>query len=188
MCYAALVSADLRRLERELGARTDLPAFLSVYEARLEDPKAFKLPIALDRQFLSMNHPAAAPIIAAITQYRRQRTTEWQAEIFEQRRRHADAERKLATKVTKAAQKDLQVSTDKIEQRLKWLKDFRDVETSEEDSVMYPMHYGPLMIETDGERRISPMRYHCRLPGHDPEMDKRLIGNYNAFGALLSVS
>jgi len=180
MCYAALVSADLRRLERELGSRIHLPAFQRAYEARVGDPKAFKMPIALDRQFLRMNDPAAAPIVAAISEYRKQRTLEWQAEIFEQRRRHADAERKLAKKVTKAAQKDLQVSTDKIEQRLKWLSDFRDAETTEEDAVMYPMHYGPLIVETQGERIITPMRYHCRLAGHAPDMDKRLMGNYNA--------
>lgn len=180
MCYAALVSADLRRLERELGARIEFDAFQRAYEARLSDPKAFKMPIAIDRHFLRMNDPIAAPIVTAITQYREQRTSEWQTEIFEQRRRHADAERKLAQIVTKSAQKDLQVSADKIEQRLKWLKDFRDAESSEEDAVMYPMHYGPLVIETDGTRKIMPMRYHCRLPGHAPDMDKRLMGNYNA--------
>jgi len=180
MCYAALVSADLPRLERELGARIDFPAFVRAFEARIGDPKAFKMPIALDRQFLRMNDPAAAPIAAAITEYRKQRTSEWQAEIFEQRRRHAHAQRKLAQKVTKAAQKDLQVSADKVEQRLKWLSDFRDAETTEEDAVMYPMHYGPLIIEADGERKVTPMRYHCRLPGHAPDMDKRLMGNYNA--------
>ncbi|WP_209005474.1 SOS response-associated peptidase family protein [Steroidobacter agaridevorans] len=180
MCYAALVAADLRRLERELGSRIDFAAFQRAYELRLGDPKAFKLPIALDRQFLNMDDPAAAAIATAISAYRNQRTTEWQAEIFEQRRRHADAERKLAQKVTKAAQKDLQVSADKIEQRLKWLSDFRDAAMTEEDAVMYPMHYGPLIIESDGELKIRPMRYHCRLPGHAPEMDKRLMGNYNA--------
>lgn len=180
MCYAALVAADLRRLERELGVNIDFAGFQGAYEARLADPKAFKMPIAIDRQFLGMNEAAAVQIVAAITEFRRQRTSGWQAEIFEQRRRHADAERKLAQKVTKAAQKDLQVSADKIEQRLKWLKDFRDVETTEEDAVMYPMHYGPLIIEADGERKITPMRYHCRLPGHAPDMDKRLMGNYNA--------
>ncbi|HEY0685014.1 MAG TPA: SOS response-associated peptidase family protein [Steroidobacter sp.] len=180
MCYAALVAADLRRLERELGARIDFAAFQRVYEARGDDPKAFKLPIALDRQFLGMNDPAVAQIVAAIAAYRQQRTSEWQTEIFEQRRRHADAQRKLAQKATKAAQKDLQVSADKIEQRLKWLNDFRDVETVEEDLVMYPMHYGPLIVEIDGQRQITPMRYHCRLPGHAPDMDKRLQGNYNA--------
>lgn len=180
MCYAALVAADLRRLERELGARTDFAAFQRVYEARVGDPKAFKLPIALDRQFLGSSDPAAAPIVTAIREYRKQRTSEWQTEIFEQRRRHADAERKLAQKVTKTAQKELQVSADKIEQRLKWLNDFRDAESSEEDAVMYPMHYGPLLIDNDGQRQITPMRYHCRLPGHAPDMDKRLQGNYNA--------
>jgi len=180
MCYAALVSADLRHLERELGARIDLAAFSRAYESRLGDPKACKMPIALDRQFLNLNDPSVAPIVAAIQHYRRERTSEWQTEIFEQRRRHADAERKLAQKVTKAAQKDLQVSADKIAQRLKWLNDFRDAEATEEDAVMYPMHYGPLIIQTDGERKITPMRYHCRLPGHAPDMDKRLMGNYNA--------
>ncbi|WP_129778611.1 SOS response-associated peptidase family protein [Peristeroidobacter soli] len=180
MCYAALVSADLRRLERELGARIEFAAFQRAYEARLVEPKAFRIPIALDRQFLGMTDSAAAPIVEAIEKFRKQHTTEWEAEIFEQRRRHADAERKLAQNVTKSAQKDFQVSTDKIEQRLKWLKDFRDAETSEEDIVMYPMHYGPLVTEVDGERRVTPMRYHCRLPGHAPDMDKRLMGNYNA--------
>lgn len=180
MCYAALVSADLRQLERELGARIDLAAFLRAYESRLGDPKAFKMPIALDRQFLGMTDVAVALIADAITQYRNERTSEWQTEIFEQRRRHADAQRKLAKKVTKVAQRDLQVSADKIEQRLKWLNDFRDSAPTEEDTVMYPMHYGPLIVEMDGERRIMPMRYHCRLPGHAPDMDKRLMGNYNA--------
>lgn len=180
MCYAALVSADLRRLERELGLRIDFAAFTRAYEARVADPKAFKMPIALDRQFLAMSDAQAAPIAFAIRTYREQRASEWQTEIFEQRRRHADAQRKLSQKATKSAQKDLQVSADKIEQRLKWLNDFRDSETTEEDLVMYPMHHGPLVIETDGQRTITPMRYHCRLPGHAPETDKRLMGNYNA--------
>lgn len=154
----------------------------------ISNPGRGELPIALDRQFLRMNDSLAVPIVEAISEYRKHRTSEWQAEIFKLRRRHADAQRKLAQKVTKAAQKHLQVSADKIEQRLKWLNDFRDAETTEDDAVMFPMHYGPLVIEVDGERQITPMRYHCRLPGHAPDMDKRLKGNYNAFGALLTVS
>jgi hypothetical protein len=187
MCFAALVSADLRRLEREFTGSINIAEFERTYWARVTHPKAFKLPVALDRHFLATQPPESS-IVAAITQYRKDRVPEWEAELFEQRKRHADAQRKLAKKMTKGAQKDLQVSADKVEQRLKWLSDFRDTQTTDDDTAVYPKHYAPLIVQTDTGRQITPMRYHCRLPGHAPEVDQRLEGNYNAFGALVSVS
>lgn len=180
MCYAALVSADLRRLEREFAGLINIAEFQRVFWARVANPKAFKMPIAIDRQFLSPRTEAEADIPAAIAAYRRARTQEWETEMFEQRRRHADAARKLEKKETKTARNDFEISARLVEQRRKWLDDFRDLQTKEEDAVMYPQHYGPLIIQTDQGRKITPMRYHCRLPGHAPEMDKKYNGNYNA--------
>ncbi|GFE87770.1 SOS response-associated peptidase family protein [Steroidobacter agaridevorans] len=180
MCYAALVAADLRRLEREFGINIDFAGFQRAYEARAADPKSFKIPIAFDRQFLGMQEEATTSIVAAIHQYRSQRIPEWEAEIVDLHRRHVEAQQKLEKKETKTAQKELQVTANKIQQRLKWLNDFLDAETTEEDEIVYPMHYGPLIIERDGQRTLTPMRYHCRLPGHAPVTDHRLQGNYNA--------
>ena len=180
MCYAALVSADLRRLEREFVAQLNVREFDRVLRARVAQPTAYKLPVAVERAVLAEIKEPGSAIPAAVAEYRKERTALWEAEIFQQRRRHVDAQRKLATKVTKMAQKELQVSADKIEQRLKWLNDFRERALTDEDAVVYPMHYAPLIIRSEEGRVITPMRYHCRLPGHAPEIDRKLTGNYNA--------
>jgi putative SOS response-associated peptidase YedK len=180
MCFAALAATKLKELERELGALVDAEEFARIYWERVGNPQAFKLPVAIDREFLEPRNAEEAKITAAIAEYRRIKTVEWETEIFEQRKRHADAERKLAKKVTKAAQNDLRVSANKVQQRLAWLNSFRTSTSSDEDSVVYAMNYAPVIVQTDAGRRITPMRYHCRLPGHAADMDKRLAGNYNA--------
>jgi len=102
MCFAALAASKLRELEREFAGFIDAERFAEMFWERVNDPKSgIKFPVAVDREFLlPPRNPAEASAKEAIERYRAIKIPQWEAEIFEQRRRFADAERALAKKVT----------------------------------------------------------------------------------------
>lgn len=182
MCFAALAASKLRDLEREFAAFIDAAEFAEKFWLRVNDPKSgVRFPVDIDRAFLQPpRNDAEASAKEAIEAYRRLKVPEWEAEIFQQRKRFADAERALAMKVTKKAQTDLRVSQNKISQRMRWLDDIRGTNPKDEDSVVYAMNYAPVIVQTDAGRLIRPMRYHCRLAGKPRTIDAKLPGLYNA--------
>ena len=164
MCYSAQVEAEYKKFTREFGAILSLKEFFDIYWRRRSD-KSVKIPKAIDLMFAASDDPEVAKINTLITEYATLQATEFEQELFKQRRRLADAERTLQTKTTKAATESKRIAGEKVEALVRKLGDLRRTELKERDGRIFPGHYAPVMIMEDGKRVVKPMRYQCRLAG-----------------------
>jgi putative SOS response-associated peptidase YedK len=179
MCYSALVEADYRNYLRLTGAEMDLDQFLEIFSARVED-RSIRIPRALERGFESPQGGRERAIQAAIHAWRRGETTRLERELFTQRKRLAEAERKLAMKPTQAAQESRRIASNKVTQALAKLPLLSGSAAHANDARIFPMTYAPLVVR-DGDRNVLRLaRYHCRLAGQPADIDRRFPGLYNA--------
>lgn len=174
-----MVEADLNRMARRLGGKPDLSALVDLFLQRLKDPK-IRVPRALESNFDEAETPQARDIHDAIAQFRGQQEQEWQAGLFAQRKRLADAERTLAVKPTKKALSDRDISTRKVAWYQDKLRGLHSTEPRPEDSRIFPMWFAPVIVMEAGEMIIRPMRYHLRPNGKPAAFDRQFDGTYNA--------
>jgi hypothetical protein len=113
-----MIRADLKAWLREFGALLDIATFEDLFLKRLDAPRDFRFPLAVDRFFLQRQDDAELGLRGAIDAYRARRISEWEQDIFKQRKRYADAQRDLKTKPTKKAEADIGIASRKIEQGL----------------------------------------------------------------------
>jgi putative SOS response-associated peptidase YedK len=180
MCYSALVRQDLQWLAKRYGAEIAWEMFEELYLKRLDD-NDIQFARALDVHVLKMQAEAARKSQSYIEAFRTNQAHVWEQELFKQRKRLVDAQRKLQTKETKAARNDERIATDKIETLTSKLTALRSDQTRPTDSRIFPKKYFVPVVTSDGGRLlIRPMRYLCRLPGKPSNYDDRFDGTYNA--------
>ncbi|HTE41774.1 MAG TPA: SOS response-associated peptidase family protein [Steroidobacteraceae bacterium] len=179
MCYSAMVEADLREAEREYDALIARKMFAHLFRRRVEDDY-IKIPKAVELAFENPRNAEEVEIKLSIDQYRAKKTRELELELFKQKKRLGDAERGLKTRVTKKAQNDQRIATDKIEALVKRIGDVNRTERRERDARIFPFHYAPIVIDEGKGRQIIPARYHCRPFGKPEFLDKQFDGLYNA--------
>jgi putative SOS response-associated peptidase YedK len=180
MCYSAQVEAKWRRYVHELEAQMYLPAFRELLEHRLADPSQYRLPRGFDLEFADPKTDQEQAIKALVDQYRMAERTKLETEIFAQRKRLADAERKLAVKETKAATESQRIARTKVEQAMGKLSRLGDDKPHANDYRIFPRSYAPIILMREGEKVVAPARYLLRQPGKPAFMDDKLSGNYNA--------
>ena len=178
MCYSAQIVADYRKYVKMFGAHMSIKEFAELYWEH--GGRDLKAPLAMEAAFSDAQTDDERRIQALIAEYNALRTTKLEQELFKQRRRLADAERALETKVTKAATESKRVASDKIDAAVSRLADLKRTTLKDADSRIYPGWYAPVMIVQDGHRVVVPMRYRCRLPDWTAEMEKEKPGTYNA--------
>src|SRR6185295_15525443 len=120
MCYSAQIQSAYLKYLRETGAEMDIDQFVEIFGARMSD-SSIRIPRAVERWFDEPRNDAERKIKALIDEYRNGEITKLERELFAQKKRLADAERTLATKVTKAAQESQRIATSKIEKSLERL-------------------------------------------------------------------
>ncbi|OUM00047.1 SOS response-associated peptidase family protein [Variovorax sp. JS1663] len=179
MCYSALIKADFTRFIRQFGGDLKLEEFAKLYFERRTNPR-IKIPKVMDAAFLAPHSDAEREIKALIDEFSTQQATKLEQELFKQRKRLADAERTLQTKVTKKATDDVRIATNKIEQGKGKLADLGRVELKERDARIFPGVYAPVIVWEDGKRVVKPMRYQCRPAGKPVFYDTKYPGTYNA--------
>ena len=180
MCYSAQIRTDYRSFVREFGAQLDIHEFVKLYWWRQRHPKT-SIPKGMDLQFADPHGDDEREIKRAIDAYATQRATEIEQDLFKQRARIADAQRKLAVRPTKAAAESLRIATAKVERHLGWLADLRRTQLDPvRDLRIFPGHYAPVIIQRDGRRVVIPMRYQCRPAGRPAFFDAKYPGTYNA--------
>ena len=180
MCYSALVRQNLLWLARHYGAEVAWEMFEELYRRRIDDSD-IQLARSLDVHILQMTDEQSRRSQAYIEQYRAGRARAWEQELFKQRKRLVDAQRKLQTKETKAARNEERIATDKIAALVGKLSSLRSEQVRSEDSRIFPKkYYVPLLVNEGGRLLIRPMRYLCRLPGKPSNYDDRFDGTYNA--------
>jgi putative SOS response-associated peptidase YedK len=180
MCYSAMVIADWKVFVRETGILMSLPEFHELMQRRIDDPTGVRLPRGFDLEFLQPQTPEEHAIKDLGDRYRNGQTSRLETEIFAQRRRLADAERKLAAKQTKAAAESKRIATNKVQQLLGNLALLKDDRPHVNDYRIFPRSYAPIVVVRDGRKVLVPARYLLRQPGAPAFMDDKLSGNYNA--------
>ena len=179
MCYSAMVEQHLKSLGLTFKARVDLFLFRELFKERAEGLK-LKIPRAMEREFLSDAGDAGVEISAYIHTYQESLLKELEQDLFAQKKRLADAERKLKEKTTKTAEKDRGIAERKIAHCKRRIEKIQSEKSFPEDSRIYAMEFAPVIVWEKGERVIKPMRYLCRPAGFPDTFDRDYPGCYNA--------
>jgi len=179
MCFSAVVQQNLDQLARQHKARVDIELFENLF-ARRAAGADIKLAKSLEANFLNPGNAAALRIAQHITAYQEATASKWQIDLFQQKTRLADAERKLKARTTQKAQDDQRIATNKIAWLRAKLADLKRTEPNSNDARVFPFWYAPVLVSEAGERVIKPMRYHCRPSGKPASVDGRYPGLYNA--------
>jgi hypothetical protein len=90
---------------------------------------------------LKMQSDQARKCQSYIEEFRASQARLWEQELFKQRKRLADAQRKLQSKETKAARNDERISTDKIETLTAKLTSLRSDQLRSTDSRIFQTKY-----------------------------------------------
>lgn len=139
MCYSAQIRTSYKRYVREWGADISIKQFVRLYWLRSQGAK-IKIPKAMDAAFSEPETDDERQIKEMIDAYDKEQASKIEQELFKQRKRLADAERTLQTKMTKAAAESKRISTDKVELCLGKLADLRRTELNDEDHRIFPGH------------------------------------------------
>jgi len=179
MCYSAQIKADYHKLVREFGAVVSMEEFAALYA---DDPgkKRPKTPKAMGDAFAAGKTPVELAVWAAIQDWNARDATAFEQELFTQKTRLVNAERALQTKVTKKAENDVRVATNKIARTQGKLADLRRNDHVARDSRIFPGVYGIVIVSESGSRAVKSMRYQCRLVDKPASYDQRYAGTYSA--------
>ena len=180
MCFSAVVQQNLDLLARQHKARVDIELFENLF-ARRAAGADIRLAKSLEANFLDPRNAAAERIARHIAVYQTAAASKWQIELFQQKTRLADAERKLKARAIQKAQDDQRIATGKIAWLRARLADLKRTELTGHDARIFPFWYAPVIVSEAGERVIRPMRYHCRPGGKPASIDNRYPGLYNAW-------
>lgn len=179
MCYSAQIKAEYKKFVRMFGALMSLKDFAKLYAERELDAR-IKIPKSMDALFMAPQSDLEAEIKGRIEAFNATQATQFEQELFKQRKRLVDAERALQVKVTKKASEDVRIATNKIAAAKEKLSDLGRVELLDRDARIFPGVYAPVMVWEDGRRVIKPMRYQCRPAGKPAFYDIKFPGTYNA--------
>jgi putative SOS response-associated peptidase YedK len=178
MCYSAEIRAEYERYRALFGAVMSIKEYVRTFWSRRE--MRLQIPKAMELEVLASSDPALDEAKKAINEFNTAEATRLEQELFKQRARLVEAERKLSVKETKAALESLRIATNKVEWALGKLSDLRRTELKPRDSRIFPGWYAPVMVMEDGKLVVKPMRYQCRPAGKPAFYDTKYPGTYNA--------
>jgi putative SOS response-associated peptidase YedK len=188
MCYSAMVWEEYRKYQRLYGATLSISDYVRLYWSRARGGGE-RTPKGMDAAFLAdAQGEDGLRIAASIREYERAEAARLEAELFAQRKRLADAERKLQQKPTRKALEDRRISTTKIDHLRGRLADLKRSEARPRDARIYPGWYAHVMVSEHGRRVLKPMRYRCRLPGWSEAVERKYPGTYMARRDRLELS
>src|SRR5688500_12375504 len=179
MCYSAQLQAAYMAYLKRTGAEMDIDQFVEIFGARMTD-SSIRIPRSVERWFDEPKSDAERKIKSLIDQYRDTETSKLEREVFAQKKRLADAERTLASKPTKAAAESQRIATDKIEKALTRLDRLKATKPHPAEARIFPLHFAPIVMQAGDRKLIRLARYHCRKPGEQAFIDRKLPGLYNA--------
>ncbi len=179
MCYSAQIQQALDKLRREHSASVDYEQMVRMFLRRLND-RTIRITRGFEANFDNPRSPDEKRIKDLIDQHRASMTTKFEQDLFAQKKRLADAERKLKLRETRAALNERRIATSKIGVCLEKLALLRGTQPHPDDDRIFPFSYAPIIVNRNGENRIELARYHLRQPGRPASVDKEKDGLYNA--------
>lgn len=178
MCFSAQAWQDPRKYTKAFGAEPVLDAYAELFRSQREAGSLTRIPKAMLDAFTG---DSAYPGLRALVEgWKSEQATTLERELFAQKMRLANAERALASRATKKAQKEQRIATDKIARSTQRLKDLRRTEHAPQDERFFSGQYATVMISEGGKRKLYPMRYGCRPAGKPAFYDTKYPGTYNA--------
>lgn len=180
MCYSAMVWEEYRKYQRRFGSTLSIADYVRLYWSRARGGGE-RTPKGMDAAFLlDPQGKDEARIAALIREHGRNEAARLEAGLFAQRKRLADAERRLQLKSTKKALEERRIATSKVAQLRGRLADLARSEPRPRDARIFPGWYAHVMVSEGGRRVLKPMRYRCRLPGWSEAVERRYPGTYMA--------
>lgn len=179
MCYSAQVQQSLKDYLRHFDAPPDYAQAERLLLQRLTD-KSIRIPRGFEANFDQPRSAEEKRIKDLIDQHRATQTAKFEQDLFVQKKRLADAERKLKVKETKAALNDKRIAATKIETYLEKLALFRGTQPHADDNRIFPLTYSPIIVKRGGENVVRLARYHLRQKGKPSSIDRQFPGLYNA--------
>jgi len=179
MCYSAQVLQSLKDYLRQYDGDVDYAQIEQLYRERLTN-KSIRIPRGFERNFDHPASPEEQRIRDLIDQHRAVTTTKLEQETFVQKKRLADAERKLQTKTTKGALNDQRIATTRIATNLEKLSLLKGTQSHEDDNRIFPMTFAPILLKRNGRNTVVLARYHLRQQGKPASIDQKFPGLYNA--------
>jgi putative SOS response-associated peptidase YedK len=183
VCYSAQIEADYMKLLRSFGPIMSLKEFAELW-LRDNGKERRRIPKAIVDEVGPLLPPEVQANFTAGAAADEQ---DWQQELFKQARRVADNERKLATKYTKTAEKEVGIGQRKVEQLKGWIQDLHRDKLEPRDWRFFPQWWAPVLVREGDGYAIKPMRYQLRKPGLPASSDwvgtgatRRMSGTYNA--------
>ncbi|MGO9945596.1 MAG: hypothetical protein ACLPWG_01955 [Steroidobacteraceae bacterium] len=157
MCYSAQVIQMARKLSRQLGIRLGYDEIEKLFFRRLDDPS-----LLISRGFeANFDDPATDQerrIKGAIDEHRSRIASKMEKDLFTQKTRLVNAQRSLNEKETKKAREDVRIATSKIETLTAKLSQLRTSEPNAEDNRIFPFVYAGVIVRSDRENLLTPMR------------------------------
>src|SRR5579872_1858371 len=138
MCYSAIVKLDPRDLGLRFKARIDSFLFEDLFRRRADGIK-LKIPRGLEFSFINTADPIVPGIKRSIDTYRENTIHAFEEDLFRQKKRFADAERKFNEKPTRGAEKERGIATRKIEALKRRLEVIQSDSERPEDSRIYTL-------------------------------------------------
>lgn len=180
MCYSAQAWQDYRKYTREFGSTLAIDEYIRLFWSQRKAGNLSKFPKAMLDAFAVGKTAEEAAVARFIAEWRGEQASAIEQELFAQKKRLADAERTLQTKVTKKAQNDQRIASDKIGRATQRLKDLHRNDSLPTDSRFFPGQYATVMVSENGQLKVYPMRYGCRPAGKPAFYDTKYPGTYNA--------
>jgi putative SOS response-associated peptidase YedK len=168
-----------RKLHRQLGIRIDYDEVERLFFRRLDDP-SFNISRGFEAIFDDPTTDQQRRIKGAIDEHRSRLASRMEKDLFTQKTRLVNAQRRLQEKETKKAREDIRIATNKIETLTGKFSSLRSSELKEEDNRIFPFVYAGVVVKKDGQNVLTPMRYHCRPAGKRSFIDRQFPGLYNA--------
>jgi putative SOS response-associated peptidase YedK len=178
MCYSAMLESRYASYVRETGAEMDVQQFEEIFGWR--ETEELRILRAVERWFDNPRSIAEQRIGDCIARSNAGTATRLEREVFAQRKRIVEAERKLALRPTKAAAESARIGMAKLEKTLRDLSLCNGTQASPLDARVFAMRYAPVIVNAGGRNLVRLARYHLRRPDDPPTEDRNKPGLYNA--------
>ena len=174
-----MVYQNLSFLEKYFDATVHLGDFENLF-ARRARGEAIRLSNTIENSFLDGNQSIHERIRRSIREWKAIEAKKIELDLNFQNLRLENAIRRLEKRLTVTAQKE----RDTADRQIRRLLMRRDGLTKEPTPIVqgriFPFDYTPVLIEREGMRILTPMRYHLRPPDMREDFDRKYPGCYNA--------
>lgn len=162
MCYSTKERQDYRAFVRRYGAALAIDEFVSMMRQRERaDEVGFKMTVAAEMVCGLIDHLAGTAAAREIEQsdlrWKARKRKQLEFELIDALEEFRAAQEKLKIRWSETAQKNEGVKSRKVARLRKALSDL-DAH-SRDDYRIFPLYFGPLIIEDAGKRLIVPARF-----------------------------